>query len=110
MQTGDGRRLKAASEVMFDNTNTDNEKSTSESRSSNNYNDNDKKNEELYGCGYMLNTTQYYIKEEMRVQLLVTIYFLIRNCHCASITSSSSSSSRPISSTLFFFILCLDLF
>ena len=46
MQTGDGRRLKAASEVMFDNTNTDNEKSTSESRSSNNYNDNDKKNED----------------------------------------------------------------
>ena len=46
MQTGDGRRLKAASEVMFDNTNTDKEKSTSESRSSNNYNDNDKKNED----------------------------------------------------------------
>ena len=46
MQTGDGRRLKAASEVMFDKTNTDNEKSTSESRSSNNYNDNDKKNED----------------------------------------------------------------
>ena len=48
MQTGDGRRLKAASEVMFANTNTDNEKSTSESRSSSskNYNinnNNDKK-------------------------------------------------------------------